>query len=91
MIFVFAAIFSILFVIIEVLQKFVFTKYKWSRKATHISMGFVLFYMPVYLNRNEIIILSLLFVFALALSKFKNILTLHNVARKTICEIFYCR
>ncbi len=89
MIFIFLLIYLTLFATVEILQRFVLKKTQWSRKATHIAMGFVLFFMPLYLSKNEIIILASLFTVSLAISKFKQILSLHNVERKTIGEILY--
>lgn len=86
---IFLLAYLILFVIIESLQRFVLKKTQWSRKATHIGMGLILFLMPLYLSKNEIITMSLFFVGILAISKFKKILSLHKVERKTIGEVLY--
>jgi phytol kinase len=81
--------FSALFLIIDVFQKKVFTRVQWSRKATHISSGIVIYYMPLFLSRIEIMGLAALFVIILTASKWKTILSLHNVQRKTLGEVFY--
>lgn len=89
MIVIFALIFLVLFALIEGLQRFVFKKTKWTRKTAHITMGIIIFTMPLYLTKIEIIILATVFVIALAASKYKQILSLHDVQRKTIGEILY--
>jgi phytol kinase len=81
--------FIALFLLIDMLQKRVFTGIHWSRKATHIASGLLIFFMPVYLNREQIFWLAFLFVVVLTVSKWKRILSLHNVERKTLGEVFY--
>lgn len=78
-----------MFVIIEGLQRYVLKKKQWSRKAAHIGMGLIIFFMPLHLSKAEIIIMGLGFTLILALSKYKHILSLHKVERKTIGEVLY--
>ena len=89
MVVVFLFAYLVLFVIIESLQRFVLKKTQWSRKAAHIGMGFIIFLMPYYLTKTEIVIMALSFTAVLAFSKFKQILSLHKVERKTIGEVLY--
>tara|TARA_Y100000385_G_C12990825_1_gene592708 strand:- start:515 stop:1168 length:654 start_codon:yes stop_codon:yes gene_type:complete len=86
---IFLSIFTIIFFGIDLLQKIINEKSKWSRKATHILSGLVVVFFPEFLSSNEIFSLSIFFFFFLLLSKWKNILTLHNVKRKTYGELIY--
>lgn len=86
---IFLSIFTIIFFGIDLLQKIINEKSKWSRKATHILSGLVVVFFPEFLSSNEIYSLSIFFFFFLLLSKWKNILTLHNVKRKTYGELIY--
>ena len=86
---IFLSIFTIIFFGIDLLQKIINEKSKWSRKATHILSGLVVAFFPEFLSSNEIYSLSIFFFFFLLLSKWKNILSLHNVKRKTYGELIY--
>jgi phytol kinase len=86
---IFFLIFSALFLLIDVLQKKLFTQVQWSRKATHVLSGVTIYFMPLYLSRSEIIWLAIIFTLVLTASKWRTILSLHNVHRKTLGEIFY--
>ena len=79
----------LLFLIIDLLQKHLIKSFYWSRKATHISAGVIIFLMPYWLNRWQIFGLGILFAGILAISKWKNLLSLHGVKRKTWGEILY--
>ncbi len=81
--------FSALFLIVDILQKKLFTKFQWSRKATHVLSGVLIFLMPGFLEKTQIIWLAIIFSIFLAASKWRNILSLHNVERKTLGEVFY--
>ncbi|MBN2893314.1 MAG: hypothetical protein JXL97_15690 [Bacteroidales bacterium] len=89
MIAIFLLAYLLMFVIIESLQKLVFKKTQWSRKAAHIGMGIIVFLMPLYLSKIEIIIIAIGFTVVLTISKYKQILSLHKVERKTIGEVLY--
>lgn len=79
----------LLFLIIDLLQKKVLTSISWSRKATHILSGVVTIILPSYLNKWEIVALSASFIVILYISRVKNILSLHKIARLTWGEIYY--
>jgi phytol kinase len=87
--FLFILYFIALFLSIDFIQKKFFTHTHWSRKATHIFSGLLIILMPFYLNRMQIFWLGIIFVVILTVSKWKKILSLHNVERKTLGEIFY--
>jgi phytol kinase len=78
-----------LFILIDVLQKKVFTKYAWSRKATHISSGLVILLFPSYLTVTQIVVMSVLFIAFLFVSKVRNILSIHNIKRFSWGEVYY--
>jgi phytol kinase len=78
-----------LFLIIDILQKHLIKSFYWSRKATHISAGAIIYLMPYWLDRWQIFGLGILFAGILAISKWKNLLSLHGVERKTWGEILY--
>jgi len=78
-----------LFLIIDILQKRLIRSVSWSRKATHISAGGIIFLMPYWLDRWQIFGLGMVFAFILTFSRWKNLLSLHSVERKTWGEIFY--
>jgi phytol kinase len=80
---------SALFLMLDLLQKKVLNRIQWSRKATHILSGVVIYFMPLFLSRYEIFWMAMIFVFALSFSKWKTILSLHNVERRTLGEVFY--
>ncbi len=86
---IFLISFLFLFLTIDFLQKKVFRHVQWSRKATHILSGVLIFPMPMYLGKTQIIWLAVIFSVILAISKWRNILSLHNVYRKTLGEVFY--
>jgi phytol kinase len=81
--------FITLFLVIDFLQKKVFTRIYWSRKATHIASGLLIYVLPLYMNRNQIFWLAATFVIILTISKWKKILSLHDVERKTLGEVLY--
>jgi phytol kinase len=80
---------SVLFVAIEVLQRKVFTKILWSRKATHISLGLFVLILPYYLSKWEIALMALIFTITLLVSRMRHILSLHNIKRYSWGEVFY--
>ena len=87
--FIFLLIFTIIFFGIDLIQKFTNNKSKWSRKATHVLSGIVVVFFPEFLNSVEIYALTIFFFFFLLVSKWKNILTLHDVSRTTYGELIY--
>jgi|TARA_B100001094_G_C18177266_1_gene798621 phytol kinase len=87
--FIFLTIFTIIFFGIDLIQKFTNHKSKWSRKATHILSGIVVVFFPEFLSSAEIYALTIFFFFFLLVSKWKNILTLHDVSRTTYGELIY--
>ena len=80
---------SALFVTIEVLQRKVFTKILWSRKATHISLGLFVLILPNYLTEWGIGLMALIFALTLLVSRIRHILSLHNIKRYSWGEVFY--
>ncbi len=86
---IFFIAFSLLFLIVDVLQRKIFKKLIWARKATHIGAGVLSYFMPIFLNKEQVLLISILFTIILILSKWKKILFLHNVKRNTLGEIYY--
>ncbi|MDX9848036.1 MAG: hypothetical protein RBT74_13720 [Tenuifilaceae bacterium] len=80
---------SALFITIEVLQRKVFKKILWSRKATHISLGLFVLILPNYLSKWEIVLMALVFTLTLLISRVRHILSLHNIKRHSWGEVFY--
>jgi len=78
-----------LFVVIDLLQKKVFTAIAWSRKATHIASGAIIMFFPEYLSVKQIVVMSVLFVVILVVSKVRNILSLHVIKRFSWGEVYY--
>ena len=85
----FIGIYLFLFIVIELLQKKVFTLTNWSRKATHISTGIVTFFLPDFFTISEIYIMSILFFGVLIISRWKKLLSLHKVNRVSYGEVIY--
>lgn len=79
----------VLFLLIDVLQKKVFTKTKWSRRATHVLSGIITFYLPVYLEKWQVILIGGIFVVVLGFSKWRQLLSMHQTKRQTWGELFY--
>ncbi|MBN1951042.1 MAG: hypothetical protein JW801_07550 [Bacteroidales bacterium] len=86
---IFALLFSGMFFLLDILQKKVFTGRAWSRKATHVLSGLLVIPMPEYLGRGQIIFLAGCFLLLLLVSRWKQILSIHEVDRFTIGEILY--
>lgn len=78
-----------LFLAIDLLQKKVFTRCSWSRKATHVTSGVIIMFFPDYLSVKQIVIMSGLFVIILFISKVRNILSLHVIKRFSWGEVYY--
>ncbi len=85
----FLLIYLSLFIGIEILQKLIFKKSLWARKATHILSSIVTFFLPDFFSVNEIYLISLIFMVFLGITKWKKLLSLHNVKRQTLGEIIY--
>ena len=87
--FIFLVIFTIIFFGIDLIQKFTNNKSKWSRKATHVLSGIVVVFFLNFLSSVEIYALTIFSSSFLLVSKWKNILTLHDVSRTTYGELIY--
>ena len=87
--FLFLISFGVLFFLVDFLQKKVITSLHWSRKATHVLSGPIIFLMPLSLTGKQVFWLAFIFVLVLTISKWNKILSLHNVERKTIGEVLY--
>ncbi|MDD4989096.1 MAG: hypothetical protein PHV42_01585 [Candidatus Pacebacteria bacterium] len=61
-----------------------------TRKIAHMLSGVYAFFLPYYLTRDELILLSILFVFILFITKtFRMFESIHGVSRKTHGEIYF--
>ncbi len=61
-----------------------------TRKIGHMLSGVYIFFLPYFLNKTELIILSLLFVGILFVTKTLKIFqSIHGVSRKTWGEIYF--
>jgi len=89
MFYIFLISFLVLFVIIELLQKRIFTHINWARKATHVGSGILSFVLPDFLSPLQIMLLATIFVVTLFVSKQKKILHLHSVKRQTYGEVYF--
>lgn len=89
MFYLFLSTYIILFASAEVGQRFVYSKVQWARKATHIGVIAILLPMPLYLSAIEILVLASIFTVGLVISRYKKLLSLHNVSRQTVGEILY--
>ena len=78
-----------LFLLIDFLQKRVYTTVSWSRKATHIASGVIIMLFPSYLTKWQIVAMAGSFVVFLFVSKVKKILSLHNIKRVSWGEVYY--
>ncbi len=85
----FLFIYLCLFIGIDLLQKRIFSETIWSRKATHISSSVLTFFLPDYFSSNEIYLLAIIFIVFLGITKWKKLLSLHNVKRQTYGELIY--
>ena len=85
----FLFIYLCLFIGIDILQKRIFSKAIWARKATHISSSVLTFFLPDYFSSNEIYLLAIIFIVFLGITKWKKLLSLHNVKRQTYGELIY--
>jgi len=82
--------FLILFGIVETVQRLTGIKPDFTRKITHVLSGVTIFFLPYFLNVQDIIILSLVFTILLIISKNLGLLiSLHKISRKTLGEVFY--
>ena len=88
--FVFSVVIFGQFGIAEILKRrFEYTA-ELSRKFTHVSSSITICFMPLYLNKWEMIGMSLFFLFILFFTKRYNWLTsIHGVRRKTIGEFTF--
>lgn len=82
-----------LYLVVFILGEFFYTRGlhpEDDRKFVHIFSGLILYFFPFLVNKNETIILSLLFFLILLLSKRFNLLRgIHKVPRKTFgAELF---
>jgi phytol kinase len=87
---IFAIIFFIVLLsFIEILKRFFNLPGELSRKLAHIASAFVVFFLPYFLGKWQIVLLISSFVLLLSISKWFNILkSLHSIKRKTWGEIF---
>ena len=61
-----------------------------TRKLSHVGTGVVAFFSPDFLSKNEIIILSVLFLIVILITKHFGLLTsVHDVKRKTFGEFMF--
>jgi phytol kinase len=74
----------------EVLWRYSDINTEFTRKFVHISAGSFVAFWSLYLNRGEIILLSIAFVAVVAISKYANLFkAIHSVQRPTWGEIMF--
>jgi dolichol kinase len=76
-----------------ILNEIIFRKFhipvSFSRKLVHIASSLIVFAMPFFLIKNEIIAIALFFAVLLFIARRKNIFSsVHSVTRKTLGEVF---
>lgn len=63
---------------------------EYTRKFIHISVGSFVAFWPLFLSRNEIVVLSAAFVLVVGVSSYFNVFrAIHSVQRPTWGEIFF--
>jgi dolichol kinase len=85
-----AAAFLVLFVSVEIVQRIFRLQSEYTRKIAHVGSGFLVYFFPLVLSRNEIIVLALVFLVFLSITKMSGFLSsIHRVDRKTLGELFF--
>lgn len=87
-------IFGTIFLVIDVTTEFIKRKFKLdpekTRTGLHVVSTLITATLPLFMDRNYIIALSVIFTLFLLASKRMNILTsIHGVKRKTVGELIY--
>lgn len=60
-----------------------------SRKVSHVGAAFIVYLMPLFLTRNEVIIIGSFFAVLLFFTRKTNIFSsIHSVERRTLGEVF---
>ncbi|MGD0976896.1 MAG: hypothetical protein ABR875_01200 [Minisyncoccia bacterium] len=78
------------FVLVEAIQRKTKLENEYSRKIVHITSAIIVFLMPYYLNRLDIIGLSLFFIiFLLVTKKLGFLQSIHRVGRHSLGEIYF--
>ncbi len=84
------AIFITLFGLVEMLQRRAKVEHALTRKIAHISSGLITFFLPNFLNAQQIIVLAIIFTVLLGISKYFGLLSsIHKINRRTLGEVYF--
>ncbi|MFA5432233.1 MAG: hypothetical protein WC319_05100 [Candidatus Paceibacterota bacterium] len=76
-------------IVIEILSRKYLIKPTISRKISHVGAAILVYLMPIFLMRDEIIIIGLFFALLLFFTRRTSIFSsIHSVQRKTFGEVF---
>jgi phytol kinase len=82
--------FFILFVFLEVLKNKTNIQSEYTRKIAHVISGVIVYFLPYWLNRNEIIALAIFFTLFLLVTRHLGFFSsIHKVERKTLGEVYF--
>lgn len=85
----FITILLIFLIIIEALSRKYLIDPTVSRKISHVGSAIIVYLMPIFLVRNEIIIIGIFFALLLFFTRRANVFSsIHSVQRKTFGEVF---
>jgi len=86
----FALVFLIIFISVELIQRRTKMDHEYSRKLAHFLSGLAAFLMPYFLSRNAIIGLAVFFVLFLMATRFWGLFpSIHKVGRRTLGEVYF--
>src|ERR1035441_9500990 len=86
----FALVFLIIFISVELIQRRTKMDHEYSRKLAHFLSGIVAFFMPYFLSRNAIVGLAVFFVLFLMATRFWGLFpSIHKVGRRTLGEVYF--
>lgn len=89
-IFIICVLYLGLFILAEFAKRKLHWKSETTRCCLHVTTGMVSTVLPVFISRNEIILLAVAFTIGLAASHWKNILhSIHGVERAGWGEVFF--
>jgi dolichol kinase len=86
----FALLFLVIFITVELIQRWTKMDHEYSRKLAHFLSGVAAFFMPYFLNRNAIVGLAMFFVLFLMATRFLGFFqSIHKVGRRTFGEVYF--
>jgi dolichol kinase len=82
--------FLILFVLLEILKNKTHIQNEYTRKIAHVISGAIVYFLPYWLDRNEIVGLAFFFTLFLLVTRHLGFFSsIHKVERKTLGEVYF--